>query len=307
LSEILKTENLSKSFAKFKAVDEVNLSIRKGEIYGFLGQNGAGKTTTLRMIVGLVKPTSGSIRLYGEKQTKQGLLQRIGSMIETPGLYKNLTVTENLSIHCKLIGLKDPGAIERCLYVVGLWEARNKLVRKLSLGMKQRLAIGRSLIHQPDFLILDEPTNGLDPVGIREIRELLIQLSCQQNITMLISSHILSEIEQIATHIGIIHNGKILRECGIEVIRSRTNGYLELKISQETKALFILEEHFGIKKYRLTEPGTVRVYERIDESANIIRTLVQQEVEVFEAVKRRDSIEDYFINTITGKEEPFYV
>ncbi|MBD3922317.1 ABC transporter ATP-binding protein [Paenibacillus sp. PR3] len=303
---LVQTEQLTKAYGPHTVVDQVNLTIQRGDIYGFLGQNGAGKTTTLRMIVGLVKPTSGTVHLFNTRNPKQAVLERVGTMIDMPGFYKNLTVSENLAIHCELIGLKDPTAIERCLHQIGLWEARNKTVRKLSMGMRQRLAIGRAIIHQPELLLLDEPTNGLDPVGIREIRELLLQLSRQQQITLLVSSHLLSEIDQLATRIGIIHHGKLLQEIDTSILRQRMPSYLELKIVEPSRTLFILEQHLGIAKYELSDPGTIRLYEHVEDSAEIIRTLVMNGVQVIEAVRKNASLEDYFIDTISTREASYY-
>ena len=194
ISEIIKTTNLTKVYGKQKSVDHLNITVKQGEIYGFLGRNGAGKTTTIRMLLGLIKPTSGQIELFGEDlfKNQKGVLRRIGSMVEVPGFYENLTARENLLVNAKIIGIHKKNAIEEALEIVDLQHETKKLVGKYSLGMKQRLGIARALLHYPELLILDEPTNGLDPIGIKEMRSLIQSLAKERNITIFISSHILS-------------------------------------------------------------------------------------------------------------------
>lgn len=225
MDNILRTYDLTKEYKKFTAVKGLNMNIEKGDIYGFLGENGAGKTTTIRMIMGLIRPTSGEIELFSEKSSNKNrnFLQRIGSMIEYPGFYPNLTAKENLEIHRRMIGVQEKDSIEDSLKIVGIADVKDKQVKNFSLGMKQRLGIARALLHHPEFLILDEPTNGLDPIGIKEIRELIIDLCHKQGITFLISSHILSEIQQMATKIGIIHKGVLVEEISYEELQKGTD------------------------------------------------------------------------------------
>ncbi|RKN60837.1 ABC transporter ATP-binding protein [Paenibacillus ginsengarvi] len=298
---VLRTHHLSKHYRAFKAVDDVNISIQQGEIYGFLGQNGAGKTTTIRMIMGLIRPTEGYVELFGEKITGGStVFDRIGSIIEFPGFYPNLTVVENLEIHRRLVGFPNRGSIEQALHTTGIWEARNRLAKRLSLGMKQRLGIARALLHQPELLILDEPTNGLDPIGIKEIRQLIIDLAKQNNLTILISSHILSEIEQLATKIGILHRGCLLEEVLLEELRRKNRNYIEAAVGEDHKTLMLLEQHMHITDYHRPEPGVIRIYERLAESAAINRLLVQHGVDVKEISVVKATLEDYFINLTGG-------
>lgn len=203
---ILRTYNLTKRYGSTAVVDNVNMNIKKGEIYGFLGRNGAGKTTTLRMIMGLVSPTKGEYELFGHRGGNREMLGRIGAIIETPGFYPNLTAEENLEIHRRLMGIPNREYGDEAIEISGLkdHDIKRKKVGKFSLGMKQRPGIARALLHKPELLILDEPTNGLDPVGIKEIRQTLVELNKKREITILMSSHILGEIQQIATNIGII-------------------------------------------------------------------------------------------------------
>ena len=254
---LLKTINLTKQYKSKKAVDEINITLKKGEIYGFLGQNGAGKTTTIRMIMGLVKPTSGEIELFGQKITPgdHSHFDRIGSIIEFPGVYPNLTAAENLEIHRRLMGVTNKNYIDEALDITGLTEVRNKNVKGFSLGMRQRLGLARALLHKPELLILDEPTNGLDPVGIKEVRNLILDLSMKRNITVFMSSHILSEVQQLATRIGIIHHGKLLEEIDYESLTKKNRHYIELKVNDDKKAAFLLENNLQITDYKITEPG----------------------------------------------------
>ena len=214
LSEmLLETRNLTKQYGHHKAVDSVNMHIKKGAIYGFIGRNGAGKTTCLKMISGLSKPTCGEIEMFGYKgKDLQKVRSRIGCLIEAPGLYGNMTAYENLNIKCKLFGIKKKSYIEEILRIIGLEDVGKKKTKHFSLGMKQRLGIGLALVGEPDLLVLDEPINGLDPQGIAEIRDTIQRLQKEKNMTICISSHILEELSKIATDYGIIHNGSLLQE-----------------------------------------------------------------------------------------------
>lgn len=300
---ILKTYNLTKEFKNFSAVKSLNMSIEKGDIYGFLGQNGAGKTTTIRMIMGLVKATSGEIELFSQKASNKNrnLLQRIGSMIEYPGFYPNLTAKENLEIHRRMVGIQGKSCISDSLKIVGIEDVKDKKVKEFSLGMKQRLGIARALLHHPEFLILDEPTNGLDPMGIKEIRDLIIDLSHKQGINFLISSHILSEIQQMANKIGIIHKGELLEEIAYDELQKRNRHYINLKVNDDKKASFILEQKLNIRDYVIWEKNTLRVYENLQQAANVNRVLVSNDIFVDEICLKVDSLEDYFIR-LTGGE-----
>lgn len=302
MDNILKTYNLSKKFKNFYAVDNLNITIEKGDIYGFLGENGAGKTTTIRMIMGLIKSTSGEIELFSQKVSSKNknLLQRIGSIIEYPGFYPNLTASENLEIHRRMMGVQEKDSIKSSLKVVGIGNVENKKVKEFSLGMKQRLGIARSLLHHPEFLILDEPTNGLDPTGIKEIRELIIDLARKQNITFLISSHILSEIQQMATKIGIIHKGVLLEQIPYDELKKRNRHYINIKVDKDKKSCFILEEKLNIKDYILWGKNNLRVYEKLQEVSTINKVLVSNDVLVEEICLKIDSLEDYFLKLTGG-------
>lgn len=251
MESIMKLSNLSKKYGGEYAVQNLNMHITQGDIYGFLGQNGSGKTTTIRMILGLIKPTSGYVELFGEPLNKRNyhVFRRIGSMVEYPGAYENLTAVENLEIHRKLMGIKKRDSVEEVIHLVGLSEARNKKVGEFSLGMKQRLGIGRTLLHKPEILVLDEPTNGLDPVGIKEIRELIVTLAKRDKITILVSSHLLSEIEQMATKIGIINKGVLLEEITLNSLMKKSEQYIRIKVSDLKATIKCLTENLNIKEF----------------------------------------------------------
>ncbi|MBW6410737.1 ABC transporter ATP-binding protein [Clostridium weizhouense] len=294
---ILKTNNLTKNFKKFSAVKNLNMSIKPGEIYGFLGKNGAGKTTTIRMIMGLIKITSGEIELFSQKYSNKNknLLQRVGSMIEYPGFYPNLTAAENLEIHRRMMGIQDKDSIIDSLKITGIADVKDKKVKEFSLGMKQRLGIARSLLHHPEFLILDEPINGLDPTGIKEIRELIIELCNKQGITFLISTHILSEIQQMATKIGIIHKGELLEEINYDELQKRNRHYINIRVNDDKKASFILEDKLKLKDYVIWEKNTLRVYENLEQASIINKILVSNNVGINELCIKADSLEDHFL------------
>ncbi len=300
---ILRTHNLTKKYKEHTVVDNLSIHIKRGEIYGFLGENGAGKTTTLRMIMGLIKPTSGSIEIFGEniKEKKNQYLERIGSIIEYPGFYPNLTAKENLEIHRRLMGVQEKKSIEEALKLAGMMDAKNKRVQDFSLGMKQRLGIARALLHHPELLILDEPTNGLDPIGIKDMREILLKLSNKKNITVLISSHNLSEVQQLATTIGIIHKGKLVEEIDFETLQNKNRHYIKIKVSDDTKAAMLLEEKMEIFDYIVSEKNVLKVYEKLSYTQKINRLFIENNVEVGEIILMKDNLEDYFIKATGGE------
>jgi len=279
------------------------MTIKKGDIYGFIGKNGAGKTTLIRMITGLIKPTSGTVEVFGQPVSKgnKDFLERIGTIIEFPGFYQNLTARENLEIHRRLMKVTDKKRIEEVLELVNLQDVPDKMVKGFSLGMKQRLGIARALLHSPEFLILDEPTNGLDPLGIKEIRQLIIDLAKVHGITILVSSHILSEIHQMVTKIGIINNGHLLEEVDYEAIKERNRYFIEAKVSNDKKAAYLLENNLAIENYSVIQPGIIRIYERLEESSFINRMFIENDVDVAEIRLSKDTLEEYFLKLIGGE------
>ena len=243
MDEIIKTEKATKHFSKVIAVDGVDISVRKGEIYGFLGLNGAGKTTTIRMLLGMIRPTTGSVYLEGKKVSPRctDLWKDIGYLVEIPYAYPELTVFENLEIVRRLRGLKSTVAVNAIIGKLKLSEYRDRKAKNLSQGNGQRLGIAKALIHDPKILILDEPTNGLDPAGIAEIRGLLKDLSSKNEVTILLSSHILGEISKFATRIGIIHNGRMIREVDTDKLEDLLHRRLIVDTTDNAKARVVLE------------------------------------------------------------------
>ena len=302
MNAIIKTTNLTKIYGKQKSVDNLNINVNQGEIYGFIGRNGAGKTTTIRMLLGLIKPTSGKIEIFGEDffKNQKEILRRIGSIVEVPGFYENLTAKENLLINAKIIGVHKKNAIEEALEIVGLEHETKKLVGKYSLGMKQRLGIARALLHYPELLILDEPTNGLDPIGIKEMRKLIKSLAKERNITILISSHILAEVEQLVDHMGIIHEGKLLEETSLDALRKLNRKYLEFQVNDDNKATLLLEKQFHIFDYEVHDKGHIRVYSHFGQQGQINTLFVQNDIEVSKIMMSEDRLEDYFTKLVGG-------
>lgn len=302
MSYILKTNNLSKTFNGKAAVADVNMQIKKGEIYGFLGPNGAGKTTIMRMAANLVKPTSGEIELFGEKltDTSYEVLKRMGAIIEYPAFYEKLTGRENLELHCEYMGYHNKKAIREALETVGLTDIESKKVKELSLGMKQRLAIARAIITKPELLILDEPINGLDPIGINQFRSLFKLLSKEYGMTLFISSHILKEIEQIADTIGVINNGRLMDEIPMEQIRQRVSDYIELKTNNCQKAAYILSHELGIQNFKIIDDAHIRIYEAEAVQSNISKVLIMNDVAIEGIHKQSASLEDYFLKMMNG-------
>ncbi|ABS41241.1 ABC transporter ATP-binding protein [Clostridium botulinum] len=302
MENILKTYNLTRKYGTTAVVDNINMNIKKGEIYGFLGRNGAGKTTTLRMIMGLISPTKGEYELFGKKMGDREVFGRIGAIIETPGFYPNLTARENLDIHRRLMGIPNKEYVDEALEIVGLtnYDIKKKKVKKYSLGMKQRLGVARALLHKPELLILDEPTNGLDPVGIKEMRETLLDLNKKKEITILVSSHILGEIQQLATKIGIIHNGKLLEEIDYKSFEKKNKHYINLRVDNDKRAVTILEKSMNIKDYEVTEPNKIRIYEMLDKSNDVAKKMISEGVDVYEVNVMNDTLEDYFVRLTGG-------
>ncbi|MDD7794211.1 ABC transporter ATP-binding protein [Clostridium sp. 'White wine YQ'] len=302
MSYILRTTNLTKSFKDKSVVTNVNMNIKKGEIYGFLGPNGAGKTTIMKMITNLVKPTSGEIEIFGEKLMNNSfeILKKIGTIIEYPVFYDKLSGRENLELHCEYMGYYDKGAVDKALDLVGLKDIDSKMVKEYSLGMKQRLGIARAIINKPELLILDEPINGLDPIGIKEIRNLFKMLNKEYGMTILVSSHILSEIEQIADTIGVINHGRLIEEISMESIRDDNTEYVEIVTKDCTKAAYILESELNISNIKVINNSLIRVYDLKVSQNSISKALILSGIEIDAINKKNTSLEDHFLKLLNG-------
>ncbi|NUU75455.1 ABC transporter ATP-binding protein [Paenibacillus xylanilyticus] len=302
MNYIARTIGVTKTYAGTEVVSNVNMNIKQGEIYGFLGPNGAGKTTIMKMLTNLVKPTVGEIEMFGEKLTPNSyeVLKRIGSIIEYPFFYDKLSARDNLELHCEYMGFHNKKVIDQMMESVGLKNTDNKPVRDFSLGMRQRLGIARALITTPEFLILDEPINGLDPVGIKEMRDLFKRLSAEYRITLLISSHILGEIEQIADTVGVIRGGRLIEEVSMESIRGTQSEYIELQVINARKAIYVIEHQLTLNNYKLVDEHTVRIYDPGVAPSELTGQLVQHGIEIESIFKRSHSLEEYFLNIVKG-------
>lgn len=303
MTYILQTSELSKKYKQSTVVDRVSIHVKPGEVYGFMGKNGAGKTTTIRMILNLIKASDGSVQLFGERVNDKNIyrhLRKIGAIIETPGFYHNLTAKENLDIHRIMMNVTDKSSIERALKTVGLMGEEKKKVHQYSLGMKQRLGLARALLHEPELLILDEPTNGLDPQGIVEIRDMLINIA-KQGKTVFISSHILSEMEKMVNRMGILHNGKLLEETTKEDFEKKCEKILLLSVSKPETGISLIKEYMSIQDISLSE-NCISIKQVTDKSSSeITRLLIEHGIEVSESKLVRSSLEDYFM-LLTGGE-----
>ncbi|MBP2113053.1 ABC transporter ATP-binding protein [Paenibacillus silagei] len=297
---IIETRQLTKTYGGTPRVDQVNLKVQQGEIFGFLGPNGAGKTTTLKMLLGLVQPTQGTVKLFGQELRSHRLeiLNRTGSLIESPSYYGHLTGLENLKVMQRLRSLPAKN-IDKVLQIVRLDNHRHKPAGQYSLGMKQRLGLAMALLAFPSLLILDEPTNGLDPAGIGEIRELIKSLPAQYDMTIVVSSHLLSEIEQTATSVGIISDGKLLFQGAMAQLQAQNRAAVHFRIDDPARAVRILSEH----GYRPIMQEQQLVFSAMPDSevARVNEILVSGQIAVSRIVESRKSLEDIFLD-LTGKE-----
>lgn len=300
---IIETKGLTKRYGQQKSVADLNLHVQKGRIYGLLGRNGAGKTTTMKMLLGLTRPTAGEVLLWGRPLpgSEKKLLPRIGSLIESPGFYPNLTGTENLQIFAALRGVPNRRAVRESLELVGLPYRDKKLFSQYSLGMKQRLAIALAIMHDPELLILDEPINGLDPIGIAEVRAFIRQLCEERGKTILISSHILSEIALLADDIGIIDHGVLLEEESLAELERKSNRHIRFTVSDTAQAARILECVFHENDFSVQNDHDLLVYNIGLPVSRLVAAFVGGGVEVSEAHTCEESLEDYF-KRVTGGE-----
>ena len=302
MSELLiKTNGVSYFFSReFKALDNINLQVEQGSIYGFLGPNGAGKTTTLRLLLGLLRKQEGSIEIFGSnfESDKINILKRTGSLIEQPSLYNHLTAKENLEIYQRIYGCAK-SRINEVLQLVTLQDTKNKKVKQFSLGMKQRLSIAVALLHQPELLILDEPTNGLDPNGIIETRELIKKLNKEQGVTILVSSHILAEVEKMASHVGIIHKGKLLFQGTLPELQHLKNkqSFLELETTNNENALEVLQSYSAERR----NGHLVLPFKNNEQTASINKLLIENGIDVYRLQPKQNDLEQLFIDITSDK------
>lgn len=299
---VLKTSNLTKQFKNQVALNKVDLSIKKGSIYGFIGQNGAGKSTFIRIVTGLASSTTGSIELFGHSNGQELIKarKRIGTIIEGPALYPHMTAAENLEAHRLLKGIPGKECVERTLAIVGLQDTGKKKAKNFSLGMKQRLGIAIALLGDPEFLILDEPINGLDPMGVVEIRNLLKKLNQEYGMTILISSHILSELHLLATHYGIIHKGNLLEQLTVEELNARCQQFLHIKVNNPEKAATIIETILNTNDFEVMPDGVIKLFHLVDEPGTVSSILVNEGLVIEQFMPMGQDLESYFMNRIGG-------
>ena len=299
---ILKTYNITKKYGEQVAVNNVNMTIKKGEIYGFIGQNGAGKTTLIRLITGLIHKSAGEIELLGASGESELNKARtmVGSLIETPSFYTNMTARENLEVSRLVRDIPGKKCIDEVLDLVGLKDVEKKKVKNFSLGMRQRLGIANALMGNPKLLILDEPINGLDPMGIVEIRELLKKINKEKDMTILISSHILSELSELATTYGIISKGELIEEITAKQLSEKCRQYINLKVDDKSRAVTLLERELGITDYEVLENNNIKVFSNLDNVGEVNSVLSKSGVIVESISVKGENLEEYFMNKIGG-------
>lgn len=297
MSYILQTSRLTKTIGGKELVKNVDIHVRKGEIYGFLGPNGAGKTTVMKMITNLWKPTGGEIEILGKKLTPQSyeVLRRMGSIIEFPTFYEHISGYDNLNLHREYMGYYQHGSIEKALDMLDLTDAAGQPVKNYSLGMKERLGIARAILCKPELLILDEPTNGLDPAGMKQIRGLLRTLCAEYGTTIMVSSHILSEIESIADTVGVIHQGRMRKEISMKEIAQMSLSYIELSVRQQEKASYVLSDKLGLTNFKVVDDGQIRIYDTAVSTQEITKALALADVQVLAVGQKAETLEDYFL------------
>lgn len=297
---VLKTNNLCKHYRHFKALNGLTMNVPKGAIYGFVGKNGAGKTTLIRLICGLQYPTSGDFELYGIKNTDETISKsrrRMGAVVETPSIYLSMTAEDNLKQQCRFLGVPSFDCVPELLKLVGLENTGKKKAKNFSLGMKQRLGIAVALCGNPDFLVLDEPINGLDPQGIIEIRELILKINREQQITVLISSHILDELSRLATHYGFIDNGRIIKEMSAEELETACRKCVRMTVT-DTKALARVLNSMRIE-YKILDSTTADVYAKPN-FTQLAMALSKENCEVVSMEEHDENLESFYVNLVGG-------
>ncbi|MBE6024743.1 MAG: ABC transporter ATP-binding protein [Cellulosilyticum sp.] len=297
---IVQTQNLCKSYNKNLVVDKVNMNVKKGEIYGLVGRNGAGKTTIMKMLCGLVFPSEGKIQLMGkdfEGKMVKGI-DRIGNILEIPAFFPYLSARDNLEYYRIQKGIPEKECVDKLLEFVGLEHAGKKRFKNFSLGMKQRLGFGYALLGNPDLLILDEPTNGLDPQGIISFREMILKLVKEKQITVIISSHILSELSHLADTYGFINNGKLIEEIPATIISERCKHHLLIKVNDSAKAAIVLEEKLQTNNYEIIETQTIKLFDYLEAPDQVVETLVLNKVSVFTVQEIKGDLEEYYMKVM---------
>ena len=295
----IETMALTKMYRDKAAVKNVTLKVREGEIYGFIGRNGAGKSTVLKMVSGLASPTEGEIRLFGKPVSDPAVRRRLGVLIEAAGLYPNMTARQNAVMKAKCMGLADERSVDTVLKVTGLADTGRKKVKHFSMGMKQRLGVALALLGNPDLLLMDEPINGLDPEGIRELRQLILELHAEGK-TILISSHILGELSKIATSYGIIKDGELIEQISREELEEKFQDYFRIEVQDVQRALVMIQETFPDVQAEVSDARSIRLY-GVRDGSEVNQMLIENRVSVYESGFHHMDLEEYFLERM-GKE-----
>ncbi|MEG2289305.1 MAG: ATP-binding cassette domain-containing protein [Clostridium sp.] len=301
---VLKTHNITKKYGNQIAVNNINMTIKKGDIYGFIGRNGAGKTTLIRLITGLIHKTNGDLELFGSsgENDLNDARAMVGSLIETPAFYGSMTARENLEVSRLVRNIAGKDGIDEVLKLVGLDDTGKKKVKNFSLGMRQRLGIANALLGNPRLLILDEPINGLDPMGIVEVRELLKKVNKEKDVTILISSHILGELSELATCYGIISDGKLIEEISSKDLDEKCKQYIELEVDDTARTVTFLEKDLGITNYEVLENKSIKIFDHLDKVGKINSVISKGGVIVERIGVKGENLEEYFVNAVGGAE-----
>lgn len=296
----VETRTLTKTYKGKAAVDHMDMKVEEGAIYGFIGRNGAGKSTTLKMLCGLAKPDRGEIFLFGKPVNDELAARRVGALIESAGLYPGMSAGQNMIMKAKCLGLADDKSIVKALAVTGLADTGSKKVRQFSMGMKQRLGIAIALLGNPDLLILDEPINGLDPEGTRQIRQLILNLN-EEGKTFIISSHILGELSRISTHYGIIKDGNLVEQMDRETLEKKCMDYFQVEVSDSRRALVLITEHAPDIRAEVYDARTIRLYD-VKDGAWLNRLLIENRIQVYSSAFHHMDLEEYFLRRMDGAE-----
>lgn len=302
---VVKTDRISKTYGKFRAVSDLSMEIKRGDIYALVGQNGAGKTTLLKLITGLAPVTSGGLEIFGQSSARglEWARAHTGSMIETPGFFPYLSARGNLEYYCIQKGVRDPNRVTEALAFAGLSGAEHKKFKNFSLGMKQRLGLALAVISRPQILFLDEPINGLDPMGIAEFRTLILRLNREREVTVVISSHILGELSQIATVYGFIRGGELVENIAAEQLAEKCRSCMKLEVDDAARAAEVLKDRLSCTQVEVSGGHCLLVSERLDTPELLVQVLVENGVMVLQAFRSGMTLEQYFIDRIGGKQD----
>lgn len=298
---ILEVSALTKKFGHETALDSLKMTVKPRDIYGFVGQNGSGKTTTMKIILSMIKADAGSISLFGKTGSNElrQLRERIGAIVESPSFYPYMSARDNLTYYAKFKGITNKKIIGETLETVGLADTGRKKFKDFSLGMKERLGLALAIMNQPDFLILDEPLNGLDPQGIIAFRQTLQRMNQELGVTILISSHILDELQHVATKYGFIHQGRMVEEITAEALQERCGKFLLLKLEDTKKAAFVLEEEVHTQHFQVLDDYTIQLFDFVDDSQRVVSALIKNDIGVREVERKGISLEKYYLNLIS--------